>query len=341
MWQRIWTITKARIIEFYRDRSALGWNFLFPFLIVVGFSTMFAGGSETLFTVGVLAGELPAAGPVAPEYRNLLEAPAVKLVPFADQQEALAGLARHRLDLVIAPVSGRYWLDPASPKGRTLERILFAEMPATPDGQPLSSRPVSYLEWLFPGVLAMNMMFSALYGVGYVVVRYRKNGVLKRLSVTPTRPWEFLTAQILSRIVVLLTTTGIVFAGCTLLYGFETRGSYFDLALVFAVGGFCLIALGLVVAARGSSEELADGILNLIAWPMMFLSEVWFTLEGARPWVRQLSRLFPLTYIVEGARRIMNDGAGLFDLKYHLLTLALMAVFFLAVGSKLFSWQRN
>jgi len=44
---------------------------------------------------------------------------------------------------------------------------------------------IRYIDWLFPGVLAMNMMFSALWGVGYVVVRYRKNGVLKRLKVTP------------------------------------------------------------------------------------------------------------------------------------------------------------
>ncbi|MDA8165670.1 MAG: ABC transporter permease [Desulfobacteraceae bacterium] len=341
MWNRIWTIAKARIIEFYRDRSALGWNLLFPFLIIAGFSTMFAGGGNTLFTVGVLGAKLPGAGPVAPQYRNLREAPTAKLVPFASRKEALDGLARHRLDLVIDPGSGRYWLDRASARGRTLERLLFTRMPAATAGQPLSMPPVSYLEWLFPGVLAMNMMFSALYGVGYVVVRYRKNGVLKRLSVTPTRPWEFLTAQIISRLIVLLASTGTVFAGCSLLYGFKTRGSYLDLVLVFAVGGFCLIALGLVVASRSSSEEFAEGLLNLIALPMMFLSEVWFSLEGARPWVRQISRFFPLTYIVEGARMVMNEGAGLFELKYHLLALALMAVLFLAVGSKLFTWQRE
>ena len=74
---------------------------------------------------------------------------------------------------------------------------------------------VPYVEWLFPGILGMNMMFSALFGVGYVVVRYRKNGVLKRMSVTPVRPLEFLGAQVLSRIFLLLITTAIVYIGCS------------------------------------------------------------------------------------------------------------------------------
>ena len=49
-----------------------------------------------------------------------------------------------------------------------------------------------YVDWLVPGILAMNMMFSALFGVGYTIVRYRKSGVLKRFKVTPVKAFEFL-----------------------------------------------------------------------------------------------------------------------------------------------------
>jgi ABC-2 type transport system permease protein len=341
MWQRIVTLTRARTIEFYRDRSALGWNLLFPLLIIVGFSVMFARDGETMFRVGVLAEELPVAGNLSSEYRNLQKIHAVELLPVPSRQEAMNRLQHHRLDLVIEPRTGRYWFDPASAQGQILEKLLYTQMPPATPRQQVTKPAISYLEWLFPGVLGMNMMFSALYGVGYTVVRYRKNGVLKRLSVTPVRPFEFLTAQILSRMLVLLTTTGIVFGGSIILYGFEVHGSYLDLLIMFALGGFCMIALGLVVATRSNSEEFADGILNLIAWPMMFLSEVWFPLDGARPWVRQLSQLFPLTHLVNGARRIMNDGAGLLDLNLHLLALILMSVLFLVVGSKLFTWQKT
>ena len=82
-----------------------------------------------------------------------------------------------------------------------------------------------------------------------------------------------------------------------------------NLILIFFLGGFSMISLGLLIASRSSSEEFAGGILNLISWPMMFLSEVWFSLEGAHPIVRKISNLFPLTHLVEGARNIMNHGA--------------------------------
>jgi ABC-2 type transport system permease protein len=341
MWQRIVTLTRARTIEFYRDRSAVGWNLLFPLLIIVGFSVMFARDGETMFRVGVIAGELPVAGNLSSEYRNLEKTKGIELLPVASLQEAMDRLQHHRLDLVIEPQSGRYWLDPSSAQGQILEKVLYSQVPPATPRQQVTKPAISYLEWLFPGVLGMNMMFSSLYGVGYTVVRYRKNGVLKRLSVTPVRPFEFLTSQILSRMMVLLVTTGIVFGGSILLYGFEVQGSYLDLLIIFTLGGFSMIALSLVVASRSSSEEFADGILNLIAWPMMFLSEVWFPLDGARPWVRQLSHLFPLTHLVNGARRIMNDGAGLLDLNLHLLALLFMSALFLVVGSKMFTWQKT
>ena len=102
-----------------------------------------------------------------------------------------------------------------------------------------------------------------------------------------------------------------------------------------------MISLGLIVACRSSSEEFAGGILNLITWPMMFLSEVWFSLEGAQPWVRHFSKMLPLTHLTDGARKIMNDGAGLFEIKVHLITLTLMSCAFLLIGSLMFKWQKH
>ena len=74
---------------------------------------------------------------------------------------------------------------------------------------------------------------------------------------------------------------------------------------VFFAGSLSLTALGLLLAARGTSEEFATGILNFITWPMMFLSEVWFSIEGAPQWVRTAANIFPLTHLLTAVRRIM------------------------------------
>ena len=204
----------------------------------------------------------------------------------------------------------------------------------------ISGRQIRYVDWFFPGILTMNMMFSALWGVGYVVVRYRKNGVLKRLKATPLTAFEYLSAQMLSRIFLLMFTLAVVWVGCDVIFSFHVEGSYVDLAVVFFVGSLSLTALGLVIASRGTSEEFATGLLNFIAWPMMFLSEVWFSIEGAPHWVISFANIFPLTHLLRAVRKIMNDGAGLIDVAPELAVLAVMTLTFLAIGAWLFSWNR-
>jgi ABC-type multidrug transport system permease subunit len=185
----------------------------------------------------------------------------------------------------------------------------------------------------------MNVMFSSLWGVGWVIVRYRKNGVLRRLKATPLSPFEFLTAQVLSRLLVVMSASLVVYGGAALLLDFPMRGSYPALALVYAAGALCLISLGLIVSARLRTEELADGILNLISWPLLLLSGVWFSMEGTSKAAQFLSQLSPLTHLVEAARRIMIDGAGLMDVLPEILLLLGLAVAFLTLAARLFRWE--
>jgi ABC-2 type transport system permease protein len=365
MVRRIWTLFKARNKEFLRDKSSLGWNILFPFLVIIGFSMLFSEDRQVLYKVGVVDSrsgtlemnrdvrehikvnshrvDLQNSNTFDDQYRSFRKTKFIDFVEFDSVEKALDKLVHHRVDLLIKPDTRQYWVSKSSPKGYVVEKLLHAgtgRQDRDFKKESVIGREIPYVEWLFPGILGMNMMFSALFGVGYVVVRYRKNGVLKRMSVTPTKPYEFLTAQILSRMFLLMVTTTIVYIGCALIYGFQCQGSYLSLIFVFALGGFSMVSLGLLVAARSSSEEFAGGILNLITWPMMFLSEVWFSLEGARPWVQKLSHVLPLTHMIEGARRIMNDGAGLVDIRYQITVLTGMSVLFLVTGSFFFKWQK-
>lgn len=185
----------------------------------------------------------------------------------------------------------------------------------------------------------MNMMFSALFGVGFVIVRYRKNGMLKRLKATPITAFEYLSAQIASRIILIVIVTAFVFYGTHYFVDFVMNGSHFNLFLVFALGALSMISLGLIIAARISSEETAGGLLNLFSWPMMFFSGVWFSLEGAAPVMQNIAEIFPLTHVTAAARAVMIDGAELIDISYHLIVLTAQSVVFLLFGSWFFKWD--
>ncbi len=344
MLRRMWTIFVARNKEFYRDRASFGWSILFPFLVIIGFSFLFDQDRQAMYKVGLIG---PSAQPEraarSPQYDDFRKTRFVEFVEFASADEALPKLLHHRIDMLVDPGAGEYWVSRSSPRGYVVEKLLSSSGSGSAQfkKREVEGIEIPYVEWMFPGILGMNMMFSALFGVGYVVVRYRKNGALKRLSVTPLSPFEFLTAQIISRMVILIATTSFVYAGCALMYRFECRGSYAALVFVFALGGFSMVALGLLIAARSASEEFAGGVLNILTWPMMFLSEVWFSLEGAKPWVKGLAKIFPLTHMVDCTRRIMNDGTPLSQMLPQVAVLAGSAVLFLALGSVLFQWQKK
>jgi ABC-type multidrug transport system permease subunit len=263
-------------------------------------------------------------------------------LPAAERDAAVAKVGRHRLDMLLdLQQPPRYWINPESPKGYVLERLLRAAGGATLEPGAVPGRPIRYIDFLLPGILGMNMMFSCLWGVGYVVVRYRKSGFLKRLNATPVRPIEFILAQLSSRLLLIMGVTLVVYVGTDWVIGFRMEGSYALLALMATLGALSMIAMGFVVAAFVTSEELAGGILNFLSWPMMLLSGVWFSMEGSQPWLQQLAQVFPLTHLVGGARAVMLDGAGVAEVMPQLLTLAVMTVVFLAIGARIFRWRAD
>ncbi|MDH5258458.1 MAG: ABC transporter permease, partial [Gammaproteobacteria bacterium] len=137
----------------------------------------------------------------------------------------------------------------------------------------------------------------------------------------------------------MMTITLIVLFGSALLINYTMHGSYLLLLLVFLLGSICMISLGLIVAARITSEELAGGLLNLATWPMMVLSGVWFSLEGTHPIMQQAAQILPLTHIVDASRAVMTEGAGLADIVGNLLVLCIMSIVFLFIGAKIFRWD--
>ena len=331
----------ARNKEFYRDRGTLGWTFVFPFIVIAGFAFGYQGNPDNLFKIGVLKEAAVGAG--VDEFLNpIRDTDTAQFVIMDDAVAAQKKIQMHQLDFLVSEGAHlKYWINPESSKGRLVETLLLSGHTHADqiEKQVVTGRAVRYVEWLIPGILAMNMMFSSLFGVGYTIVRYRKNGVLKRLKATPVTAFQFLSAQLVSRLLLILTTSMIVFFGAIKLVGFQMQGAYLALFCYLAVGACCMISLGLAVASRIASEELAEGLLNLLTWPMMFLSGIWFSLDGASRPILWLARVFPLTHIVAGARLIMIEGASLSALTPSILLLAGMGGVFLLLGSLLFKWE--
>ncbi len=337
MWNRIYALFVARNTEFFRDRSALAWSVLLPVLIIIGFAYAFTEENPEKFKVALITSSQNS---IAND--RFKSTRFVKFIEVGEIDSSLRKIERHQVDLLFDANTLNYWVNQTSPNGYIVEKLLIAAF--ADSGQALRRNllqgdAVRYLDWVIPGVIAMNMMWGALFGIGYVIVRYRKMGVLTRLRATPVTPVEFLTAQIMSRLWLLLVLNVLIYIGMDYFVDFRMNGSYLDLFIVFTLGCICLIGCGLVIAARISSEEVANGLLNLISWPMMFLSGIWFSLEGAHPWMQKFALILPLTHVTDAAREIMIDGAGLTQIADHLLVLGGSSVVLLVIGAKIFRWE--
>ena len=328
--RRIKSVFIARSLEYLRDRASFGWNLVFPVLIVFALAVVFSGSPRALFTItAVTSDSLP----------ELVDFPGVETIEAA-RNKALERLSRQQTDLVIEVVddSVNYWVNGNSASGAILELLLkYTESRPLERGE-TDGEAIRYVDWVVPGILGMNMMYSALWGVGYVVVRYRQSGYLRRLRATPLTKFEFLSAQVLSRLLVTLTASTIVFVGTNLVLDYKMVGSIGLLLLIALMGGLAMITLGLAIACRTASKEFADGLLNAVTFPMLLLSGVWFSLDGSPEWVQMLAQVLPLTHVLEAARAVMLDNAGFTDIAIHLAVLVGFCIVGMGLSIKLFKW---
>ena len=286
--KRFLALLSTRNKEFIRDRSSLGWNIFMPVLIVAGFAFAFSGNIGEKFKVGVVNQTTATS-----QSKQFLELKYIDFYSVEKTETAITRVQRHQVDMLLNAETQQYWINTESPNGYLVEKILSGLESSNFEKQTVSGKQIRYLDWVIPGILSMNMMFSAMFGVGFVIVRYRKNGMLKRLKATPITAFEYLSAQVVSRFILIMMITAFVFYSTNIFVDFVMRGSHLNLFLVFALGALSMISLSLIIAARVTSEETAGGLLNLFSWPMMFLSGVWFSLEGATPMMQLIAEFLP------------------------------------------------
>ncbi len=325
----------ARFREFYRDKSSFYWHWVLPIFIITAFYITFNNDQSSLFKVGIV-GSLESSALQSEEFFQIQH---IQFLP----QEKQAGIKKvrdHKLDLLIELSSPmQYWINDSNKNGYITEQLLKKSFNKKLRKNSFMTQPASYMDWVFPGILALTIMFGCLWGVGYMIVVYRCEGYLKRLHATPLKSYSFLLGQLFSRLVIVLVTTSVTFITGSLLISFETQGSYLSLIVCYTLGAISLSSIGLLVASRTKSKEFADQLLNVFSWPFFIFSEMWFSLEGSPVWLQNFSKALPLTHLIASTRKIMLDGASLYQVRDHIWAMLLFSVIVLTLTVILFKWN--
>lgn len=340
-------LTLARIRVFVREPAALFWVFGFPVLLAIGLGLAFREGPVEPVRVGLPAGDAGTA-----EVTRLLagqDGLALEVLP-ADVLES--ELAKGTIDIIVrygpaADKAAELRYDPARDEGRlarwvvgdALQRALGRQDVATIGESTEIPRGRRYIDFLLPGLLAMNLLGSSLWGVGYAIVQERRGKLLRRFAVTPMRRSDFLLSFLLSRFVFLFAEVVALLGFGALAFDVMVVGSLFDVGVLCVAGALSFMAIALVIGARTDSVEVASGFMNFATLPMWILSGTFFSYERFPEALQPVIKALPLTALNDALRAVVNDGRGLLDVLPELAVLGVWGVVGFAIGLKTFRWR--
>jgi ABC-type multidrug transport system permease subunit len=196
-----------------------------------------------------------------------------------------------------------------------------------------------YIDFLIPGLLGMNLMGSAIWGMGFAIVDSRRKKLMKRLVATPMPRHYYLMSFLLSRLLMLVVEVGVLLAFGALVFGVPVRGSLPDLALLCVIGSLAFSALGLLIASRARTIEAASGLMNTVMMPMWIVSGVFFSSQRFPAFAQPVIKALPLTAVIDALRMNMLQGATLSQLMPQLGVLAIWLVVCFSLALRLFRWR--
>ncbi len=167
----------------------------------------------------------------------------------------------------------------------------------------------SYMAYFFPGVIAMVLLFTAIFAT-IAIVEDRQGGFLQGVLVAPVSRMSIVLGQSLG-CTTLAVVQGLLFLLLAPVVGFSLTpaGALLGFAVMTLVA-FALANLGLIIAWRMDSTQGFHAIMNLVLLPMWMLSGAFFPANGATVWLSWVMSVNPLTYGVTALRRSLFVGGA-------------------------------
>jgi ABC-type multidrug transport system permease subunit len=335
----LYQLTMVRFRLFLREPEAIFWIFFFPILLAMGLGIAFRNRPADVLPVGATTTQLTQA----------LAADKGLKAETMDEAGGTHALATGGILLLAIqhPDGVVYKYDDTNPDARTA-RLLADKAIQTAAGRPEAVRAENelvhetgsrYIDFVVPGLLGMNLMGSAMWGLGFTIVDARQKKLLKRLIASPMPKWQYLASFLLSRLVMLIIEIAAFLGFARLAFGVPFRGSLIELAIFCLMISLAFSGLGLLVSSRAKTMEAVSGLMNLVMLPMWILSGVFFSASRFPAVVQPVVRALPLTAGIDALRGNMLQGTGMGQMTSQVFILLAWFVVPFAISLKIFRWR--
>jgi ABC-2 type transport system permease protein len=330
-------LTLARLYEFWRHPEALFWTYGFPLIMLLALGLAFRSN------------ELPP--PVIElvnqrgnEWQERLEKLGWKAEVSRDS-DWKKRLQSGKVSAVIVETEGQteLWIEPSRAESFVAnygiqlaaaesKNVYFVE-------KKLEEAGSRYIDFLVPGMLALNIMGGGLWGIGFVIVDMRVRKLLKRLMATPMSKRHFMGSLIVVRLLFSICELSVILLFSYFVFGVKCRGNLVELVAVMTIGGVTFSAIGLLMASRVKTSEAVGGLMNLIMLPMWIVGGVFFSNERFPEWLLTILQSLPFVALVNAVRAIMLDGATLTSQLGPLAVVSLWGIVCFFIAIRIFRWR--
>lgn len=342
------SFTVAASKMFFRRKSSIFWSLFFPVvtMLVLG-NAGFIGYSAP--NVGLYIN-----GEINDEAVDKLKASnSITIRDYLSESEALVALEKGTLSALIT-LNNNSKITVTTREGdiaeqEVVENFVFKMMNENTGEIKNVSNEIAemnyqgYKGFIVPGIAAMAIMQNGIFSVVFTLLSYKNQGVLKRLKAAPISPSHFIVGHLISRVtIIILQTFVLLLMGVFVLDVSIGQGNIFawiNILFLSFLGGILFLAIGLAISSLAPNEDSAPAIANLVTFPMLFLSGVFFPIDFLPRIIGYISNLLPLTHLAQGIRlSALYGNSSIMTLPQIGITFAWLALsFFICAIS--FKWE--
>jgi ABC-2 type transport system permease protein len=356
------TLTKFSLKGFFRNRQALFFTIFFP-LITMGIFGLIGFDKPQTFDATLITGNPQ---PATQEFVDQIKKFQVLKITESNLETGLKDLRAGDTTVVINIPDDFITTAPSQPKeltvyineakqgeaqaivsilsqylDKTSLRLSNAPTYFAIRQEVVDSKHLKYIDFLLPGLLAMSIMQMSVFSVAFVLVQYKEKGVLRRLLATPMQAWQFIAANVITRLIVSVLQAAIFIAMGLLVLKAHIIGSYFLILLCVILGVTMFLGMGFTVSGIAKTVDSVPALANIFVFPMLFLGGVFFSNDSMPSWLQKVSKLLPLTPFSTALREVMTKGAGFSDIAGNLGGMLIWSIILIGIATLTFRIQEK
>ncbi|OJU88237.1 hypothetical protein BGO17_04685 [Candidatus Saccharibacteria bacterium 49-20] len=365
-WFTVFTFVRINTKRFFRDRTAIFFTIGFPLIFLFVFGSLNGSNSSVSFNVALVNQSSTA---FAKDFeKNLDESDTIKVnQEVTSLDEAKEKMSRSELDatIILPDDFGAIQEGTTYPSGEVkvlytqnntqsgvaLTSILQSQFqvinnklvptvtPFTVAGEELNENSLSAFDYTFAGLLGFAIIGMGIFGPINVFPELKKMGILRRLSTTPLRVWQYFVSTMIGQAIIGLVAIAVMFAVAIAVFHLQVVGNWLELAIFIIFSIAMILGIGLALGGWAKNERQVAPLANIVVFPMMFLSGTFFPRFLMPEWLQNITTFLPLTPVIDGIRLITTEGAHFINILPQIGLIGAWMVVIYLIAFKVFRWE--